>query len=316
MSTHVARSCHLRLALPLRLFAAAAISVAGACSGDPTAPPDPLGASEIASVEVTPNPASVVTGQILQLTVVTKAANGTTLTGRPVTWTTSDEAVAGVNATGLVSGVAPGTATITATSEGVNGTATVTVTPGVPPPPVPGFTATILADVTLSGHVYRPSAGGDFVSPRHLTGDGTDNGTARSLFSFDLSSLPRNAIIVSASLRLYQGGGSGTPYADLGPLLVDHMDLGGALDGSDFDAPALADNIGVLGTQDGTGPRSLDVTLQVMSDRGATRMRSEFRARFTSDTDGDNQIDSAAFSDVAIAAPGNEPQLEVVYRLP
>jgi hypothetical protein len=39
--------------------------------------------------------------------------------------------VAKVNGSGLVTGVAPGTATITATSEGVSGTTTVTVTAAV-----------------------------------------------------------------------------------------------------------------------------------------------------------------------------------------
>jgi len=49
------------------------------------------------------------------------------LTGRAITWTTSNAAVATVSGTGLVTGVAVGTVTITATSEGQSGTATVTV---------------------------------------------------------------------------------------------------------------------------------------------------------------------------------------------
>ena len=44
-----------------------------------------------------------------------------------MTWATSNAAVATVSGTGLVSGVAVGSATLTATSEGINGTATVTV---------------------------------------------------------------------------------------------------------------------------------------------------------------------------------------------
>ena len=45
-----------------------------------------------------------------------------------MTWGSSDPTVATVNATGLVTGVAAGTATITATSEGKSGTSTITVT--------------------------------------------------------------------------------------------------------------------------------------------------------------------------------------------
>ena len=83
----------------------------------------------VAKVEVTPNPGTVLVGGTLQLAAVTKAGNGTVLTGRPVTWKTSNATVATVNASGLVTGVAAGTATITATSQGVDGTDLITVTP-------------------------------------------------------------------------------------------------------------------------------------------------------------------------------------------
>ena len=49
------------------------------------------------------------------------------LTGRVVTWGSSDPTVATVNANGLVTGVALGSATITATSEGKSGTSAITV---------------------------------------------------------------------------------------------------------------------------------------------------------------------------------------------
>jgi uncharacterized protein YjdB len=82
----------------------------------------------VASVTVSPATASVPQGQTTQLTAVTKDANGNVLTGRGVVWSSSNQAVASVNASGLVSGVAAGSATITATSEGQSGTATITVT--------------------------------------------------------------------------------------------------------------------------------------------------------------------------------------------
>jgi uncharacterized protein YjdB len=57
---------------------------------------------------------------------------GRQLTGRDVTWSSSDPAVATVDATGLVRGVSSGsgtaTATITATYQGATASATVTVT--------------------------------------------------------------------------------------------------------------------------------------------------------------------------------------------
>jgi uncharacterized protein YjdB len=57
-----------------------------------------------------------------------KDALGNVLTGRTVSWGSSNSAVATVSQTGLVTGVAAGSATITATSETKSGTSTVTVT--------------------------------------------------------------------------------------------------------------------------------------------------------------------------------------------
>jgi uncharacterized protein YjdB len=82
----------------------------------------------VATVEVSPNPASVAVQQALQLTVTLKAADGTELTGRTVEWETSNQAVATVNQSGRVTGVTPGSATITARSEGKSGNTALTVT--------------------------------------------------------------------------------------------------------------------------------------------------------------------------------------------
>jgi hypothetical protein len=60
------------------------------------------------------------------------------MTGQTVTWS-SNSAVATVNSSGVVTGVAAGPATITATSSGKTGTSSITVT-APPPPPPPGGT--------------------------------------------------------------------------------------------------------------------------------------------------------------------------------
>src|SRR5438445_50770 len=82
----------------------------------------------VASVTVSPATASITVGATTQLTATPKDANGTALSGRVVTWATSNAAIATVSASGLVRGVAAGSATITAASEGKSGTAAITVT--------------------------------------------------------------------------------------------------------------------------------------------------------------------------------------------
>src|SRR5438445_616987 len=82
----------------------------------------------VVSVSVIPALASVAAGQTVQLTAAPKDANGYTLTGRTVLWTSSNTSAATVDASGLVTGVGAGSATITATSENVQGTSAITVT--------------------------------------------------------------------------------------------------------------------------------------------------------------------------------------------
>src|SRR5204863_431992 len=82
----------------------------------------------VATVDLNPATATVQVGQTVQLTATPKDSNGNALSGRTVTWTSSNTSVATVSTSGLVSGVTPGSATITATSEGKSGTASVTVT--------------------------------------------------------------------------------------------------------------------------------------------------------------------------------------------
>ncbi len=81
----------------------------------------------VATVIVNPTSVSLPVGQTTPLLVTLRDAQQNVVVGRPVSWTTSNQAIASVNTSGTVTGVAPGVATITATSEGRSGTATVTV---------------------------------------------------------------------------------------------------------------------------------------------------------------------------------------------
>src|SRR5207245_3172119 len=82
----------------------------------------------VATVTLSPASASLAVGATQPLTATLKDAAGNVLTGRSVTWATSNAAVATVSGSGLVSGLVVGPATITATSEGRSGTAAITVT--------------------------------------------------------------------------------------------------------------------------------------------------------------------------------------------
>lgn len=85
----------------------------------------------VTSVSVSPSSTSVSSGGTTPLTATVRDQNNVILTGRVVTWTSSNPAIATVSPAGVVSGVTTGgPVTITATSDGQAGVATVTVTSG------------------------------------------------------------------------------------------------------------------------------------------------------------------------------------------
>jgi hypothetical protein len=110
---------------------AAALSACGGSNGDtPTGQPP---AATVASVTIAAPTTTLNAGSTLQLAATLRDQSGNVLGGRTVLWTTSSVNVASVSsATGLVTGVAPGSATITATSEGKSGTVPITVIPPAP----------------------------------------------------------------------------------------------------------------------------------------------------------------------------------------
>lgn len=83
----------------------------------------------VASVTVSPASATTMVGGSLRLTSELRDGEGNLLTDRDVAWTTSAEHVAGVDATGLVTGLEVGSAEVRATSEGASGSSRVDVAP-------------------------------------------------------------------------------------------------------------------------------------------------------------------------------------------
>jgi hypothetical protein len=88
----------------------------------------------VTTVTVAPASASIAPAGTVPLQATVKDQNGAVMTGQTVTWSTSNAAAATVNSTGVVTGVAAGSATITATSSGKTGTSSITVTAAPPPP--------------------------------------------------------------------------------------------------------------------------------------------------------------------------------------
>src|SRR6185295_9443501 len=135
-------------------------------------------------------------GQTVQLTATTKDANGNTLTGRTVTWASSNTSVGTVNGSGLVTGVVAGSTTITATSEGKNGTSAVTVTAA----PVP------VASVSVSPAATPRDANGNPLTGRTITWASSPS----SIAGVNGSGLVTGVAVGSATITATSEGKSGT----------------------------------------------------------------------------------------------------------
>jgi uncharacterized protein YjdB len=168
----------------------------------------------VASVSVSPSATSVTVGQAVQLTATPRDANGTALTGRVITWGSSNTAVATLSGSGLVSGVAVGSATITATSEGQSGTAAVTVTAAPPPgttwPNEPaGFT--VIADYGFDDVLPVGQS-----VPVGSSGWSINNGSATRVSDASAPVSPMNVGQWKYPAGMVEGGAPATMYYETG----------------------------------------------------------------------------------------------------
>src|SRR5437016_2268339 len=160
----------------------------------------------VSSVTVSPASASVSAGQTVQLTATPKDANGNPLSGRVVGWASSNTSAATVNGTGLVSGVAAGSATITATSEGQSGTASITVAVPVASVTVSPASASVPAGQTAQLTATPKDVNGKPLSGRAVTWASSNTSVA----TVSSSGLVTGKVAGSATITATSEGQSGT----------------------------------------------------------------------------------------------------------
>ena len=146
--------------------------------GDGTTEPPPY-FPEPATVTVSPATAELTAlGATVQLSAEVRDQNGQVMAGATVTWASSAAAVATVSASGLVTAVANGTSTITATAGDASGSATVTVAQEVSTVAVAPDTATVLEGDTLRLAATATDANGQVVAGVEFTWASGDTAVA------------------------------------------------------------------------------------------------------------------------------------------
>lgn len=78
-------------------------------------------AQQVASISVTPTDATIAAGETQQFKAVAKNSSGGTVSGKTVTWHSSDRGVATIDSSGMATAVAAGTTAITATTTVTSG---------------------------------------------------------------------------------------------------------------------------------------------------------------------------------------------------
>lgn len=110
------------------LFRLALAAVVTACGGGVDVPTPPVAKTPVVTtVTIAFGQSELEIGSSLPVTLDVRDQSGVALNGRTATWTSSAPGVASVNASGTVTAVAAGTATITATVEGKSGSTPILV---------------------------------------------------------------------------------------------------------------------------------------------------------------------------------------------
>ena len=126
-----------------------------------------VGSATVATVAIVPNRVTIAPGETRPLAAIIANASGNVLSGRTVAWWSSNTAVVTVGANGVATGVAEGSATITATSEGKRGDATIVVgTPTIFPSIGAGLLGACGVSATATAFCWGAGFGG-------ALGDGT-----------------------------------------------------------------------------------------------------------------------------------------------
>ena len=163
-------------------------------------------AGAVAQVLVAPATAALAAlGQTQQFAAVAQDANGNVVPGQAFTWTSDNPLVGRVDAGGIVTAVANGSATITATAAGVAGSATLTVAQVVTAVVVSPPTATLAILGTQQFTAIAQDANGNPVPGQTFTWASSQPLIA----SVDLNGLVTALLVGTAVITATTGGVSG-----------------------------------------------------------------------------------------------------------
>ncbi|MEO8616839.1 MAG: LamG-like jellyroll fold domain-containing protein [Luteolibacter sp.] len=152
-------------------------------------------------------------------------------------------------------------------------------------------------------------------------GDDSSNRQYKGIFSFDTSSLPDNAVIVSATLKFKRASLTGVnPFLDHGSCYVDIKGGTGFngstnLESADFQAAADATQVATMSNPllDGAlSTGAMNTTGRALIDKTGT---TQFRVYFSTPSNANNSNDYISYYPGDDSTAANRPTLDVTYYL-
>ncbi|MEI6739082.1 MAG: Ig-like domain-containing protein [Gemmatimonadaceae bacterium] len=134
------------------------LTLAPGCGGAekaaaPPIVPPPVVVPVVTTVTVSPGTSALTVGGNATLTATVTDQLGATMTSKTVSWSSSAGAIASVAASGVVTALSPGSATITATVDGKSGAAAITVSVAT----TPSEFQTVVPTIALNAVLARPT---------------------------------------------------------------------------------------------------------------------------------------------------------------
>lgn len=163
---------------------------------------------------------------LIQLNAIARNKAGVELTGRSAAWASGSSDIASVSAAGVVTAVGLGTTSVTATVDGVQGSATITVSPA----PVATVTLSVDKPVLFIGGTATATAGlrdaaGQPVSNRAVTFTSSNSGVATISETRLITALAAGATTITATSETKSGVASLCVLVPTSNLRIDQVVL-------------------------------------------------------------------------------------------
>lgn len=159
-------------------------------------------------------------------------------------------------------------------------------------PIIPGIIASLIHKPVESISGSLTSMGTKYDGQIYTAGDQGGNHQVKCFLAFDISSIPADATITSATLGLTDNRiVLGNPFATLGKLSVYNVNYGNTLELSDFDGPKLS----TVWSGNSLPSEVIEVKSAVQNAVSSGKKYVQFRIEFTKKTDSDNSVDRIEF---------------------